>query len=149
MGEDAASIGLNFASAGIYPPALPGSFHSPCVLLWLRKHRSTNESQGVTTVPNHTLQVCGLRMPQDAGEPGNLGTWPPLHDPRAARWLPPAWDVHVRLQGLCLLLLPERLFIRRHLASHRFDALPGTNYFSDACRLPVPSKCQLFTADQK
>lgn len=129
---------LASASAGIYPPAPPGSLRSPCVLLW-----STDERRGVTTsaVLDLTLQVCRLRMPRDAGEPGSLGTWPPLRDPRAACWLPPTWGARVRSQGeagLCPPLLPERLVIRRHLASHRFDALPGTNYFSDACRLPVP-----------
>lgn len=78
MGEDAASIGLNFASAGIHCPAQLGSFPSPCA------HAVPREASICQQMPRgHNVCCPQLRLEareaagrKRARKPGNSATSP-------------------------------------------------------------------------
>lgn len=144
--------------AGLFPQSLRSRCGSGSIDLLTKAKGSQCLLSSTTPSVFGGSGSCGTQASQEARGLGRLS-----RGHGAARLLPLTRDARVSLQGkagLCLLLLPERVLICsgcscmgftlvQCLASHRFDAVPVTNYSSDAHRLPVPSECQLFAVHQK
>lgn len=78
MGEDAASIGLNLASAGIHRPAQLGSFPSPCAHAVLREASICQQKPRGHNVccPQLRLEAREAVGRRRARKPGNSATSP-------------------------------------------------------------------------